>query len=172
VAISALFGTLLMPISIIAALSENNVIGLNNQLPWRLSSDLKHFKSLTLGKPIVMGRKTFLSLGKALPGRRNIVLTHDLDFSSDDIEVFSTVEAILKVYQSIPELMIIGGAQTYREFLPYVDRLYLTRVNCCIEGDTFFPDINFSNWRLQTKETFQSDEKNEFAFSFEQWEKK
>ena len=136
-----------MRISLIAAMSENGVIGNNNALPWHLPEELKYFRSKTLGKPIIMGRKTFESMGnKPLPNRQNIILTHDKNFSREDVFVVHSVDEALKVVGTCEEVMIIGGASVYQAFLPFTTRLYLTVVHQEYIGDTFFPIINWEEW--------------------------
>ncbi len=142
-----------MRLAMIAALSVNGVIGIGNELPWHLPDDLRHFKRHTLGKPIIMGRKTFESIGKPLPGRTNIVLTSRKNWSPQGVAVVAALDEALVLAKSIveeqggEEVMVIGGAQIYRLALPHCSRLYLTRVAVTIEGDAFFPDLNPDEWR-------------------------
>lgn len=139
--------------SLIVAVADNGVIGSNNQLPWRISADLKYFKQVTLGKPIIMGRLTFESIGKPLPGRTNIVMTRDTRWQADGVERASDLTEALAIANKIAdasaleEVMIIGGASIYREALPQADRLYLTRVHTQVDGDAFFPELDLSEWR-------------------------
>ena len=141
-----------MKISLIVAVSRNGAIGLNNQLPWYLPEDLKYFKSVTMGKPLIMGRKTFDSIGRPLPGRANIVLTRDPQWTSDGVEVVQSVEQALVAGEiaceaaDVDEIMVIGGEQIYRMTIDLADRIYLTQVDTDVEGDAFFPDIDFNNW--------------------------
>jgi dihydrofolate reductase len=141
-----------MKISLIVAVSRNGAIGLNNQLPWYLPEDLKYFKSVTMGKPLIMGRKTFDSIGRPLPGRANIVLTRDPQWTSDGVEVVQSVEQALLAGEiaceaaDVDEIMVIGGEQIYRMTLDLADRIYLTQVDTDVEGDAFFPDIDLNNW--------------------------
>jgi len=141
-----------MKISLIVAVSRNGAIGLNNQLPWYLPEDLKYFKSVTMGKPLIMGRKTFDSIGRPLPGRANIVLTRDPQWTSDGVEVVQSVEQALVAGEisceaaDVDEIMVIGGEQIYRMTLDLADRIYLTQVDADVEGDAFFPDIDLNNW--------------------------
>ncbi len=155
-----------MAISIIAAMTPKQVIGVHNQLPWHLPADLKHFKELTLGKPIVMGRKTFESIGKALPGRENIVLTQDKNFSAANIQVMNTLEDVLMLDSPNTELIIIGGANIYKQFLPYTNKLYFTIVHADIEGDAYFPEWKQNEWDEIYREEHPADEKNAYAFTF------
>ncbi|CAL1517054.1 IS1595 family transposase ISSsu9 [Chitinophaga sp. MM2321] len=161
-------------VSIIVAVSENNVIGINNQLPWRLSADLKYFKSTTMGKPIIMGRKTFESLGKPLPGRPNIVITRQHDFNPEGAFVVPSIpEAIAKANTfEGTELFITGGSQIFEQAWPLVQRIYLTRVYAVVPGDAFFPAIHGSEWNLVSDERHDEwDEKNQYPFSFQVWER-
>lgn len=157
-----------MKISIIVAFSENNVIGLNEQMPWHLPADLKHFKKLTLGKPIIMGRKTFASIGSVLPGRTNIIVTRDQHYHVDDpiaIVTHSLADA-LKAAGDVDEVMIIGGANIYAQALPYANCVYLTRIHQTFQGDTFFPPIDWSDWVEVGREDCEADEKNSYNYSF------
>lgn len=155
------------------AASENNVIGINNQLPWRLSTDLKYFKSTTLGKPIVMGRKTFESLRKPLPGRPNIVITRQTDFQPDGVYVVSSIDEAIGKANTFEgdELFVTGGSQIFEQAWHLVDRIYLTRVYAVVPGDAFFPAIHGSEWTLVSDERHEADEKNDHAFSFQVWER-
>jgi dihydrofolate reductase len=158
-----------MLISMIAAMANNNVIGANNKMPWHLPADLQHFKRLTLGKPIIMGRKTYQSIGKALPGRLNIVITRDKAFSVDDALVVNTCEHALGAAQAEPgttEVMIIGGGTVYRHFMPLCNRLYLTLIDLDIAGDTVFPDYQQAGWQQLTEQSHQADQKNPYAYQF------
>ncbi|WP_339670222.1 dihydrofolate reductase [Dasania marina] len=159
-------------ISMIVAVAENGVIGRDNQLPWYLPEDLKYFKKVTMAKPIVMGRKTFDSIGKPLPGRSNIVVTRNTDYSAEGIEVVATVEAAIKLAAEIArtdgvdEVMVIGGAQLYADILPRVDRLYLTEVHAEVEGDAFFPAIERDLWREVSREKKLAIGPNSYDYSF------
>ena len=141
-----------MKLSLIVAVSRNGVIGLNNQLPWHLPEDLKYFKSVTMGKPIVMGRKTYDSIGRPLPGRANIVIPRDLAWSAPGVEVAQSLDAALALGKAAceaagaEEIMVIGGEQIYRMCIENADRLYLTQVDAEVEGDAFFPDIDLDAW--------------------------
>lgn len=153
-------------ISIIAAASANNVIGAGGDLPWRLSDDLKRFKTITMGKPIVMGRKTWDSIGRPLPGRQNIVITRQADFTAAGCDVVTSKEAAIAATADASEVMVIGGSQVYALFLPDAERLYLTRVHAEVGGDAFFPEIDEAEWRLVSDEPHSADEKNAFDYSF------
>lgn len=165
-------------LSLIVAMAENRCIGVNNQLPWHLPEDLKFFKRTTLGKPIIMGRKTFDSIGRPLPGRENIVITRDPDWQRDGVIVVSALEAAIDsasnicARDNIDEAVIIGGAQIYQLALAYVNCMYLTRVRVVIEGDAFFPEFNQSEWKLADKSDHFSDERNPYDYTLECWVKK
>jgi len=153
-------------VSLVVAMARNRVIGRNNALPWRLSQDLKRFKATTLGKPILMGRKTFDSIGKPLPGRRNIVLTRDPAWRAEGVDVVRSVEEALQLTRDSPELAVIGGAEIYRLTLPYADRIYLTRVEADVPGDTLFPDLENAQWRETQAGSQAADERNQYPATF------
>lgn len=155
-----------MTLSMIVALSTNYVIGKNNQLPWHLPADLAHFKSLTLSKPILMGRKTHESIGRPLPGRRNIVITRQSDFEAEGCDVVHSLKEALALVQSDEEVMLIGGAQLFEEALPCVDKLYLTWVQAEVEGDCYFPRFDLSQWKKVVREERKADEKNAYDLTF------
>jgi dihydrofolate reductase len=153
---------------IVVAVSENDVIGRRNQLPWRLPADLKRFKGLTMGHPILMGRKTYESIGKALPGRVNIVLSGSANFAPADCTVVSSVDAARReAAGGGPGLMIIGGAQIYRECISFVSKIHLTLVHTRIDdGDAFFDAWRGAEWRETYREAHESDERNSSAYTF------
>lgn len=153
-----------MTVSIIAAVARNGVIGRDGHLPWRLSDDLKHFKRVTIGKPIVMGRKTYASIGKPLPGRENIVLTRDPQLQAEGCTVVHSVEEALKAAGNAEEVMVIGGAAVYAALLPQADRLYVTEVHAEVAGDVQFPDIDPTAWRERERSSHPADGRNEYAF--------
>lgn len=153
-----------MKVSIIVAASTNNVIGNDGGLPWRLSEDLKRFKNITMGKPMIMGRATWESIGRALPGRQNIVITRQDAFVAEGCDVVATIEEALEEAGDVEEVMIIGGGNLYEQFLPKTDRLYFTRVHTRIDGDTYFPVINESEWELISQELFPACIDREHAF--------
>lgn len=159
-------------ISLIVAASSNNVIGVQGELPWKIRDDLKRFKALTLGKPIIMGRLTWESLGRPLPGRQNIVITRSSDFSADGCDVVSSPARALQVAGDVDEVMIIGGGQIYELYLPKAGRIYLTRVNAHVEGDTFFPELDSNAWAVTESASHSADERNEFDFEFTTYERK
>ena len=155
-----------MKISLVVAASQNNVIGRDNQLPWHLPEDLEYFKLVTMDKPILMGRRTFDSIGRPLPGRRNIVITRDLEWDAEGVEVVHSVDDALAAgsLANSDEIMIIGGAQIYRECLPIADRLYLTRVEAEIDGDAFFPDIDVKQWKKISEKIPKKIDKYRYSF--------
>ena len=146
-----------MTVSIIVAAATNNVIGVNGELPWHLSADLKRFKAITMGKPIVMGRLTHESIGKALPGRLNIVISRQPGYRAAGCEVVDSPDAALAVANDAEEIMVIGGGRIYAEMLPLADRIYLTRVHANPDGDAFFPDLDPAEWRITEREDFAAD---------------
>ncbi|MDR2056890.1 MAG: dihydrofolate reductase [Dysgonamonadaceae bacterium] len=162
-----------MKISIIAALGRNNEIGKGNDLLCRLPADLKHFKEITLGHTVVMGRKTFESLPKGpLPNRRNIVISRNKNLKIEGAEVYPSLDYALVRLRDETEIFIIGGEQIYEQILPLADKLYLTKIHATFsEADVFFPKINFQEWRETSKETFLSDEKNPYSFTFVEYER-
>jgi dihydrofolate reductase len=156
-----------MRLSIIAALAANGVIGRDNRLPWRLSADLKRFKALTMGHHLVMGRKTFASIGRPLPGRTTIVITRDEGFKADGVQVAHSIDDALAMARNDDEVFVAGGADIYRQVLHLADRMYLTRVHADVEGDATFPEFDdVTEWRLDDVEHCEADEKNDYPFSF------
>ena len=159
-----------MKLSLIVAVSRNGVIGVDNKLPWHLPEDLKYFKSVTMGKPLVMGRKTYDSIGRPLPGRTNIVVTRDPKWQAAGVEVAQSLEAALEVGRNAcvkvgaDEIMVIGGEQIYRMTLPAADRLYLTQVDADVEGDAFFPDVDFSEWKQVAEQLPQVTDTHPYRF--------
>jgi dihydrofolate reductase len=149
-------------ISLIVAASTNNVIGVQGELPWRLSGDLQRFKAITMGKPIVMGRLTYDSIGRPLPGRQNIVITRQADFEAEGCDVVQSIDAAIEAAGDAEEIMIIGGSHIYQEFLPRADRVYLTRVQAEVEGDTFLPELVADEWREISRTMYFADEFNDF----------
>lgn len=158
--------------SLIVARAQNNVIGVDNSLPWHLPEDLKYFKQTTLGKPIIMGRKTYESIGRPLPGRTNIVITRQNLSLPEGVVVVSSVEQAIAVAKDIAqadvvdEVMIIGGSDIYRQSLPLADRVYLTKVHAEVEGDSYFHDFDESQWRLVQEQRYDACEKNPYPYSF------
>jgi dihydrofolate reductase len=158
-----------MRVSILVAVAENGVIGRDGKLPWHLADDLRRFKQLTLGHAIVMGRKTWESIGRPLPGRRSIVISRQPGYHAEGADVVASLEAALKVAESTgnEEAFVIGGAEIYRLAIPLADRLYLTRVHAEVAGDVSLPDFADSNWQLVESHPHGADAKNDFPFSFE-----
>jgi dihydrofolate reductase len=159
-------------ITLIVAVADNGVIGRDNTLPWHLPDDLKRFKRLTLGKPIVMGRRTFESIGKPLPGRQNIVVTRDANYRRDGVSVANDVEAALRAAGAVPEIMVIGGAEIFRTLLPRAGRLHLTRVHGTIDGDVLWPALDDHEWHVVERESHPADERHAWPMTFEVWEKR
>lgn len=158
--------------SLIVAVSENGIIGKDNDMPWKISSDLQYFKKVTMDKPVIMGRKTFESIGKPLPGRVNIVITRDTGFTAEGVITAHSVDMALDVAKSmaevkkLKEVMVIGGAQIYALCLPEADRLYLTRIHAEIDGDTSFADLNPKEWIEYSREDHIAGEKDSHDYSF------
>ncbi|MCK4586671.1 MAG: type 3 dihydrofolate reductase [Gammaproteobacteria bacterium] len=160
-----------MIISLIWAMADNRVIGIENRLPWKLPADMQWFRKNTMGKPIIMGRLTFESFGaKALPGRRNIIISRDTDYraseNSDDIEVYHSIEAALDAVKGVEEVMIIGGMSLYKQALPLADRLYMTLVHAELEGDAWFPEFDTTQWSQIERLDHEADDKNSYPYSF------
>ena len=153
-----------MRISMIVAASANNVIGKDGGLPWRLPEDLKRFKQITMGKPMIMGRATWDSIGRPLPGRQNIVLTRQPDFVAQGCDVANSPEDALRMAGDVDEIMIIGGGGIYRTFLPIANRIYLTRIDAELDGDTSFPELGEEDWEEISRESYPASEDRQFAF--------
>lgn len=160
-----------MLISAIVAMSENRVIGRNNQLPWRLPADLENFKKTTMGKPILMGRKTYESIGRILPGRENIIITRNPCFQVPGAKVFHTPQAALQAVQQSPEVMVIGGSELYQVMFPLFKRIYMTLVHATVEGDSYFPELDLAEWVVLSRVEQVADEKNAYPYTFITWEK-
>ena len=160
-------------ISLVVAAAENNVIGKNNKLLWHLPNDMKFFKNTTWGMPVIMGRKTYESLGKPLDGRTNIVMTRDEDWSARGTKTASNLEEALNVAAETDakEAYIIGGGEIFEQSLPLASRIYLTRVHASPEGDAFFPSFNESEWKLLSQLDFAADAKHAYAYSFQVWQR-
>lgn len=161
-----------MRISIIVAASENDVIGKDNSLIWRLPNDMKHFKQLTTGHAVIMGRRTYESMGRPLPGRKNIVLTRRSDYAAEGCAVVHSEDEALLEAAGHDEVFIIGGGELYRRFWSRADKLYLTRVHVNVEGDTYVPSICPDAWVEESREFIQADEKNEYDHSFITYKKR
>jgi dihydrofolate reductase len=165
-----------MRISIIVAVAENGVIGRGGTLPWRLSDDLRRFKQLTMRHTIIMGRRTWESIGRALPGRRTLVVSRSAGFRTnvEGVETATNLDQALAISETAgdTEAFIVGGAELYRESLGKANRLYLTRVQAAVDGDTSFPDVEWHNWHLVESEEHDASEKNEFAYRFETYDRR
>ncbi|MFN8114927.1 MAG: dihydrofolate reductase [Bacteroidia bacterium] len=164
-----------MKVSIIVATSLNHAIGKDNQLLWHLPADLKFFKTTTMGCPVVMGRKTFQSIGRTLPGRQNVVITRDKTFNSDkqyDLIVVGSIDEALVKLHSEKEVFIIGGGEIYKQSIDSVDTIYITLVHTVIDGDVYFPEIDKSKFDLVWEEKHLADEKNKFDYTFQKFERK
>ena len=161
-----------MTVSLVVAASTNNVIGRDGGLPWHLPDDLGHFKRITTGKPIIMGRRTFESIGRPLPDRHNIVMTRDPDYAAEGCDVVPSVAEAMDLAGDADEVMVIGGGQGYREFLPSADRIYMTRVQAEVQGDTRFPHIDGNTWRLVSSEHHAADDRHGYAFEMMVFERR
>lgn len=155
-----------MIISIIVAMDKKGVIGFEGDLPWRLSADLKHFKAITMSKPLIMGRKTHESIGRPLPGRKNIVLSHAKDFDAGGCTVVHSLDDAFQAAGDVDEVIIMGGSGIYDQSLARAGRLYLTEVHADVGGDVYFPEFNKAEWLEIEREEHSADEKNEFDYSF------
>ena len=161
-----------MRLSIIAAMSANRVIGRDNSLPWKLPGDWKRFKNLTMGHYLLMGRKTFESIVRPLPGRTTVVITHQTGFAPAGVLVAHSIDQALHVVAEDDEVFVAGGAQIYQQMLPRADRLYLTSIHEEFEGDTKFPEFEESDWQLISEEDYEPNEKNPYPYTFSVYEKK
>jgi dihydrofolate reductase len=161
-----------MKLTMIWAMSRNRTIGRNNALPWHLPEDMKYFKRVTMGKPIIMGRKTWESIGRPLPGRSNIVITRDPSYTAEGVKIVRTLEEAISLAESIAlidgaeEAVVIGGAQIYALALPLADRLYMTQVHAEVEGDAFFPQFDLTQWNELGREDFSAAGPNPYDYSF------
>jgi dihydrofolate reductase len=153
-------------LSLIVAMDENRLIGSDNQLPWHLPADLAFFKRTTMGKPILMGRKTYQSIGRPLPGRRNVVITRDPDFKADGCDIAHSIDAALAICCDDDEVMLIGGASLYEQILVRADSLYITHIQHSFKGDAWFPELDTSRWKVAEKQDFAADVNNSYPFSF------
>lgn len=160
-----------MIISLIAAMDRNRLIGRDNGLPWHLPDDFKHFKAVTLGKPVIMGRKTFESIGKPLPGRKNIIVSRS-GFQAEGIVVVNSLDQALAETADAKEVMVIGGANLYEQMINRADRMYLTHVDGQFEGDAWFPAFSLDEWEMVSSECFQADERNNYSFTITEYERK
>jgi dihydrofolate reductase len=154
-----------MRIAMIAAMANNRVIGKDNKMPWHLPEDLRHFKAMTLSKPVVMGRKTFESIGRPLPGRHNIVISHNRQLSIEGVSCVTSFDEAIVVAGDCDEIVVIGGGQLYQQLLPKADILYLTFIDVDVDGDTVFPDWDDGSWILQNSETSTNDNGLQYSFN-------
>ena len=155
-----------MIISIIAAMANQRVIGINNSLPWHLPADMKWFRNCTMGKPIIMGRATFESIGKPLPGRKNIIVTRNQAYHVDGASVVHSLAQAIEVVRDEEEAMVIGGANIYSQAFDFADRLYLTEIHSDFEGDSWFPEFDSEAWLTLSREDHQADDQNHYDYSF------
>lgn len=156
----------------IVATANNRIIGKDNDMPWHLPADLAYFKKTTLGKPVIMGRKTYESIGRPLPGRRNIVISRDINYKAEGVDIVTTVDAALGLIEGVEEVMVIGGGAIYQHCLPAANRLYITHIEADIEGDTQFPFYDENVWKKVVSNQFLADEKNQYNLDFCIYEKK
>ncbi|WP_050615318.1 dihydrofolate reductase [Bacillus testis] len=161
-----------MIVSMIVAMDEDRVIGKDNKMPWRIPRELQYVKKVTMGHPIVMGRKNYESIGRPLPGRRNLILTRDPDFKADGCEVLHSKDDVYKACQGEDEVFIFGGEQIYKLFLNDCERLYITRIHHSFGGDTFFPEVDLEDWEETYREKGIRDEKNDYDYVYHVYEKK
>lgn len=162
----------MLQVTLIVAASNNNVIGVNNQMPWHLPNDFKYFKANTMDHSIIMGRKTYDSIGKPLPGRRNIILTRDQNYQNSEVDIANSISEVFNYCRDEREIFILGGADIFKQALALANRVLLTRVHADIQGDTFFPELNPAEWQLVSQDMHFKDEKHAFDYTFEVWEKK
>lgn len=160
-----------MIISLIAAMDKNRVIGKGNKLPWDLPADMQHFRDLTRGKPVIMGRKTFESIGRPLPERTNIIMTREKSFQSPGCVVVHSPEEAVQAAGNTEEVMVIGGSSIYEQFLPIANRIYLTIIDQEFDGDAHFPEFDKNEWKEAAREDHEADEKNPYRYTFLTYEK-
>ena len=162
-----------MILSLLVAADEKNVIGKGNKLPWHLPNDLKYFKNLTWGMPILMGRKTFDSIGKALPGRKSIVITRDKEWKHESVEVVHSIEEAINAAKAdgVKEIFVIGGAEIFLSSFNKADRIYMTRIHHQFDGDVYFPELPANDWALTQNKFCHADDKNAYSHTFQVWDK-
>ncbi len=158
--------------SIIVAMDSNRVIGKDNQLPWRLPRELQYVKKTTMGHPIILGRKNYEAIGRPLPGRRNIVMTRDVDYQAEGCEIAHSVEEVYQLCEGEEEIFIFGGEEIYKLFLDRTDKLYMTVIHHSFDGDTFFPEIDFNEWEEISVEQGITDEKNPYTYFYHVYDRK
>lgn len=161
-----------MKLAIIVATDQQGLIGKENDLPWKLSADLQYFRRVTMGKPLIMGRNTHESIGRALPGRKNIIVTKSEDYQAEGCTVVNSIADALLACDQFEEVMVMGGASLYEQLLPKADKLYLTQVHASLTGDTWFPEWQKNEWSELSREDHQADEKNDYDYSFIVYEKR
>jgi dihydrofolate reductase len=161
-----------MKLSLIVAMAENRTIGLNKEMPWHLSADLKKFKKITMGHPIIMGRKTFESIGKPLPGRKNIIISRNSNYLQEGCEVFNSLDSALESCSKEEEIFVIGGATLYESILEKSDRLYITEIKKSFAGDTWFPEFDQNQWSEYQREDIDNDVSVDFSYSFVTYDRK
>ncbi|MCH8004017.1 MAG: type 3 dihydrofolate reductase [Nanoarchaeota archaeon] len=155
-----------MIISLIAAMGKNRVIGKDNSLPWNLPADMKYFRDNTKGKPVIMGRKTYESIGKPLPNRTNIIITRDQNYKAEGCIIVHSADEALKAVGNVEEIMVIGGSQIYKEFLPKANKMYLTFIDAEFDGDTYFPEYKIEEWKEISYEEHERDAENPYDYRF------
>lgn len=156
-----------MNLSIIVAIAENNAIGKENKLLWSMPEDMKHFREITSGHPVIMGRKTFESIGRLLPNRRNVIITREQNYKIENAEIKHSLEEAFDLFKDKnDEVFIIGGAEIYKQALPYADKLYITKIEQNFEGDAFFPEIDEKIWQETSREEHEPNEKNLYKYTF------
>ena len=155
-----------MIISFVVAMGKNRVIGKNNSLPWNMPADMKRFRDLTAGKPMIMGRKTYESIGRPLPNRTNIIITRDKNYNVKGCVIAHSIDEAIKAAGNVPEAMVIGGFQIFKEFFPIANKIYLTIIDNNFEGDTYFPEYTKSEWRETKKEEHKKDKENPYDYTF------
>lgn len=160
-----------MPIAQVVAISQNRVIGKDNQLIWHMPADLKHYKNVTMGHHMIMGRKTYESIGRPLPGRTTVIITRDKNYKAEGCIVVHSLDEALKVAANDNEPCIVGGGEIFRQAMDITDKIYLTIIHHDFEGDTFYPELDPAKWRLTKREDFQPDEKNKYPYSFCEYER-
>ena len=153
-------------VSLIVAMDKNRVIGKDNDLPWRLPKEFEYVKKTTMGHTLVMGRKNFESIGRVLPGRKNVILTRDKDFSFEGCVIAHSIKEVFELCKNDEEIFIFGGEQIYEMFLPYVEKMYITKIDYAFEGDTFFPEVNYEEWDEVSVKLGTTDEKNPYTYHF------
>ena len=159
-------------LSIVVAVSENNVIGLANDLPGKLSGDLKRVKALTMGHHLIMGRKTYDSIGRPLPGRTTVIITRQKGFHAEGCTIANSLNAAIEIASNDSEAFIFGGGEIFKQALPFTQKVYLTRVHCSVNGEIYFPEMNLAEWKKIAEQKYLKDEKNEYDCTVEEWKRK